>query len=84
MPKAVTSGFLLSGRGAQPPAPPDTPAIGIRRLSFTSIAVDITLVGENDPTAMLKLSEFNAWRLFGLLGLALGIKLSKEQRKIKL
>lgn len=85
MSKGSGSGFRLSGDGQQPPYDKDSPGVGLRRIDDHTLEIEITPpTGKRGKTEYLRLSEFNAWRLFGLLGLGLGIKLSREQGKIQL
>lgn len=83
--RGLATGFDLSGQGRQPPYDAASPGVGIRKVDYQTVEIEITPPeGKRGKTRRLRMSEFNAWRLFGLLGLALGIKLSKEQSTIKL
>lgn len=63
-----------------PKREPTDGALTVRRIAGTG---HIELIEERDghPAAWLIVSEYNAWRLFGMMALILGIPLSKAVAK---
>jgi hypothetical protein len=68
--------------GKQPLRGPGDGPVDVCRAPKDHIAISVTTNGEQQGIVM---SEYNAWRVFGLLALLLGVRLSdKVSKAIKL
>lgn len=61
-----------------PSRQPKDGAVAVSRLDSDFIALDATYGGDKES---LVVSEYNAWRLFGLLSVMLGLPLTKKVSK---